>query len=54
MQKLMKQAGLDSKTTAFLHNSTNHIEQICNVLNNGEIPNLFPLEEKIKILEEIS
>ncbi|MFO0131371.1 MAG: hypothetical protein ACK52J_02155 [bacterium] len=29
-------------------------EDICNLLNNGEIPNLFPLEEKAKIIEEIS
>jgi len=24
------------------------------VLNKGEVPNLFPLEEKLKLLEEIS
>jgi dynein heavy chain len=30
------------------------VEDICNVLNNGEVPNLFPLEEKVKIIEEMS
>jgi dynein heavy chain len=30
------------------------LEDICNLLNNGEVPNLFPLEEKAKIVEEVS
>ena len=29
-------------------------EDICNLLNNAEIPNLFPIEEKGKIVEDIS
>jgi dynein heavy chain len=29
-------------------------EDISNLLNNGEVPNLFPVEEKAKIVEEIS
>lgn len=29
------------------------VEDICNILNKGEIPNLFPPEEKAKILEDI-
>ena len=29
-------------------------EDISNLLNNGEVPNLFPLEEKAKICEDIS
>lgn len=29
------------------------MEEICNILNNGEIPNLFPMEDKAKIIEEI-
>ena len=28
-------------------------EDISNLLNNGEVPNLFPFEEKAKIIEEI-
>lgn len=30
------------------------IEDISNLLNNGEIPNLFPAEEKSKIIEEFN
>jgi len=30
------------------------VEDICNILNNGEVPNLFPLEEKSKIVEDVS
>lgn len=29
------------------------VEDISNILNNGEVPNLFPTEEKAKILEEV-
>jgi dynein heavy chain len=29
------------------------LEDICNILNNGEVPNLFPPEEKAKIIEEL-
>ena len=30
------------------------IEDICNILNNGEVPNLFKPDERQKIIEEIS
>jgi dynein heavy chain len=30
------------------------VEDVCNILNNGEVPNLFPTEEKMKIIEEMS
>lgn len=30
------------------------LEDICNILNNGEVPNLFPAEEKMKIIEEVA
>lgn len=29
------------------------VEDICNILNNGEVPNLFPNEERAKIIEEV-
>lgn len=29
------------------------LEDICNILNNGEVPNLFPNEEKAKIIEDL-
>ena len=30
------------------------VEDICNILNNGEVPNLFPIEEKTRIIDEMS
>jgi dynein heavy chain len=29
------------------------VEELCNLLNNGEVPNLFPSEERAKIIEEV-
>jgi dynein heavy chain len=29
------------------------VEDVCNILNNGEVPNLFPAEEKAKIIEDL-
>lgn len=59
LQKLMRVAGLEDKPTVFLFSDTqisneSMVEDICNLLNNGDIPNLFPLEEKSKIVDEIS
>lgn len=34
-------------------NDENNLEQICNLLNTGEIPNLFNQEDKAKLLEDI-
>ena len=55
----MKVAGVDNKPTTLLLSDTqlfneSLLEDICNILNNGEVPNLFPPEEKAKILEEIT
>jgi dynein heavy chain len=30
------------------------IEQICNLLNNGEVPNLYPADEKAKLIEDLT
>lgn len=58
MQKLLKITGLEDKEAVFLFSDTQItneglVEDICNILNKGEIPNLFPPEEKAKILEDI-
>ena len=29
-------------------------EDVSNLLNNGEIPNLYSVEEKLKIIEEVN
>lgn len=59
LQKLLKLVGLEQKPVVFLFSDTqvtneNMLEDICNLLNNGEVPNLFPMEEKAKIVEEVS
>ena len=59
LQKVMKMTGLNQRPTVFLVSDTqlskeSMVEDLCNILNNGEVPNLFPLEEKSKILEELS
>jgi dynein heavy chain len=50
---------VDGKSTAFVLMDSqilyeNMLEQICNLLNNGEVPNLYPAEEKSKLIEDLS
>ena len=59
LQKLLKVVGVDGKTTTVLIQDTQMIretmvEEVCNLLNNGEVPNLFPSEERAKIIEEVT
>lgn len=59
LQKVMKVAGVDNKSTTLLLSDTqifseSLLEDICNILNNGEVPNLFPPDEKAKIMDEIN
>lgn len=54
----MKLTGLEEKETLFLFSDTQItneglVEDLCNILNKGEIPNLFPADEKAKIIEDI-
>ena len=54
----MKNAGIDKKETVFLYSDTqimkeSMVEDICNLLNNGEVPNLFNTEDKTKLTEEM-
>jgi len=58
VQKIMKTAGLEQKPTVFMFQDTqilkeSMVEEVCNILNNGEIPNLFPAEEKGNIVTSI-
>ena len=59
LQKIMKQVGLDQKPSVFLFSDTQakveqNYEDISNILNNGEVPNLFNTEDRLKIIDEIS
>lgn len=43
----MKMAGLENRNVVFMFSDSqilkeSMLEEICNILNNGEIPNLFP------------
>lgn len=59
VQGIMRVAGIEQRQTVFLFSDTqilkeSMVEEVCNILNNGEIPNLFPPEEKAKIIEDIN
>jgi dynein heavy chain len=56
LKKLLKTAGKEGKTTVFLLTDTQikqeaFLEDVDNLLNTGEVPNLFPLDEKQEIIE---
>jgi len=58
LQKVIRNAGLEGKEIVFIFNDAQIIkesmlEDICNILNNGEVPNIFPMEEKAKIIEDV-
>jgi dynein heavy chain len=58
-QALMRQCGVSNIPTTFMFNDTQIfnemvLEDISSILNQGEIPNLFPPEEKAKICEDLS
>lgn len=51
-------AGIDKKKTVLLFSDTqiikeSMVEDICNLLNNGDIPSLWNAEDKSKLLEDI-
>ena len=50
---------IDEKMSTFLFQDTqilheSQLEDVCNILNKGEIPNLFQFEDKVKLMEEIT
>ncbi len=56
IQSLLKSAGKDGKTTVFLITDTQikdekFLEDVDGLLNAGEVPNLFPIDEKQEIIE---
>ncbi|PAA47942.1 hypothetical protein BOX15_Mlig003862g8 [Macrostomum lignano] len=58
VKKMMKKAGAEGKKTVFLMADTQikeetFLEDIDNLLNTGEIPNLFPNDEKVEIMETV-
>jgi len=58
LRTMMRGAGVKNKPVVFLFTDTqikqaSFLEDINNILNNGEVPNLFPPEELMPIVEEI-
>jgi dynein heavy chain len=58
IKSLMRICGVEGKDMQFLFSDTqivmeSFLEDINNLLNSGEIPNLFPPDEKVAICEEI-
>jgi dynein heavy chain len=58
IKKCLLKAGGEGKPTVFLFTDTqvkmeSFVEDINNVLNTGEIPNLFPADEKAQIVEMV-
>jgi dynein heavy chain len=53
---VLKQAGMENKPTVFLFNDTqiakeSFLEDVNNILNNGDVPNLFENEDLSEIAE---
>ena len=58
IQRLLKLAGVDNRETVFLFSDTqilreSMVEDMCNLLNNGEIASIWSAEDKGKLLEEV-
>ncbi|KAJ3281611.1 Dynein heavy chain 6, axonemal [Borealophlyctis nickersoniae] len=58
LKKLYRIAGMEGKNTVFLLSDTQiksetFLEDVNNVLNSGEVPNLFEFDEREKILGEL-
>ena len=59
IKKMLRNCGLEDQTIQFLFSDTqivfeSFLEDINNLLNSGEIPNLFPPDEKIAICDELA
>lgn len=56
--RIMRGVGLDSRSSALYLNeaqlSNAQVEQVSNFLNNGDIPNLFVGENKLKFQDELA
>ena len=59
LKTVLRMAGEEAKPTVFLFSDTqivmeSFVEDINNILNNGEVPNLFEMEERVAILETVA
>ncbi|CAD8045721.1 unnamed protein product [Paramecium sonneborni] len=56
---ILKHIGLDDHKSTIIFNDSQFqtesmLEDVCNIMSHGEIPHLFPPEERIKIQEEMT
>ena len=54
LRKVLRRAGGEYKPTVFLFSDTQikdegFVEDINNILNSGEVPNMFPQDEKMQV-----
>lgn len=59
LQSVLKSAGVEGKKTVFVLKDNqifneDQLEDISSILTRGEIPGLFPNDERIKIIEEVT
>ncbi|CAD8081115.1 unnamed protein product [Paramecium sonneborni] len=58
LQQILKQAGLELKNTILYANCNQikdqNLEQICNLINFGEMQNLYTSEDKNKLIEDLN
>lgn len=59
LKKIMVLAGVGGKDTVFLLTESQiteerMLEDVNNILNSGEVPNLFPQDELLKIIEDLT
>ena len=58
MKKILTQAGAENTPTIFLFTDSeikeeSFVEDINNLLNTYEVPNLFPSDEKAELMEKV-
>ena len=58
LRTVMKTAGMKGEPYVFLFSDTqikeiSYLEDIGNMLNSGDVPNIFPLEDKVEIVERM-
>ena len=58
IKKVMKLAGMENKKTVFLFNDTqikkeSFLEDVDSLINSGEVPNIFPADERSEICEAV-
>nr|CAH8868280.1 unnamed protein product [Trichobilharzia regenti] len=58
LKRLLLKTGLDAKSTVFLINDTqlkheSFMEDISMLLNSGDVPNLFPPDEKAELIDKV-